>query len=295
MKIRLAENFRAVFYAPFYATHALGFFAREGLEVEFVTSAAPGDAIGGLDDGKIDLTWGGPMRVMKARDQNPNSTLVCFAEVVARDPFYLVGRADMGEFRLVDLGSLRFASVAEVPTPWMCLQHDLRLAGVDPTRLARIADRSMAENLEALRDGRLDVAQMFEPFVARALDQGFGKILYAASARGPCVYTSLLASRERIARDPTLFAAAIRAVGHMQEWLAARGAFELPAAVATYFTDVPPAVLAAALLRYGEAGIWAATPEMSRAGFLRLGESLMSGGFLSRPPSYEACVQEGLG
>ena len=27
--------------------------------------------------------------------------------------------------------------VAEVPTPWMCLQHDLRLAGVDP--LARLA------------------------------------------------------------------------------------------------------------------------------------------------------------
>ena len=31
MKIRLAENFRAVFYAPFYATQALGFYAREGI------------------------------------------------------------------------------------------------------------------------------------------------------------------------------------------------------------------------------------------------------------------------
>ena len=32
MKIKLKENFRAVFYAPFYATQALGFYAREGVE-----------------------------------------------------------------------------------------------------------------------------------------------------------------------------------------------------------------------------------------------------------------------
>jgi NitT/TauT family transport system substrate-binding protein len=49
--IRFAENFRALFYAPFYATRALGLFADEGVEVEWLGSATP------------DLTWGGPMRV----------------------------------------------------------------------------------------------------------------------------------------------------------------------------------------------------------------------------------------
>jgi NitT/TauT family transport system substrate-binding protein len=33
MPIRLMENFRAVFYAPYYATHALGFYARLGVDV----------------------------------------------------------------------------------------------------------------------------------------------------------------------------------------------------------------------------------------------------------------------
>ena len=42
MPIRLMENFRAVFYAPYYATHALGFYQREGVEVELLTSDAPG-------------------------------------------------------------------------------------------------------------------------------------------------------------------------------------------------------------------------------------------------------------
>jgi NitT/TauT family transport system substrate-binding protein len=290
MKIRLAENFRAVFYAPFYATRALGFFAREGLDVEFVTSATPGDAVPGVLDGTLDLTWGGPMRVMRAHDQQPGSPLECFCEVVSRDPFYLVGRPDIVDFRLADLYRLRVATVSEVPTPWMCLQHDFRLAGLDPAGLPRVADRTMAENLAALGDGRLDVVQVFEPYVSIALREGFGKILYAASARGPCVYTSFIASRQRIAREPQAFVAMTRAVAHMQGWLAGHDAEELAAATAPLFPEVAPDVLRAALRRYRDAGIWAATPAMSREGFARLAESLVSGGFLSRPADFAACV-----
>src|ERR1700677_3518648 len=73
MPIKLSENFRAVFYAPFYATHALGFYAREGVEVELLNSPAPAAAASDLLDGTIDLSWGGPMRVMKTRQQNPDS------------------------------------------------------------------------------------------------------------------------------------------------------------------------------------------------------------------------------
>jgi NitT/TauT family transport system substrate-binding protein len=292
MKIRLSENFRAVFYAPFYATQAFG--AEEGLEIGLVTSSAPGDAVPRLLDGTIDVTWGGPMRVMKARDHDPGTPLVCFGEVVARDPFYLVGRPDIETFGLADLTRLRFATVSEVPTPWMCLQHDLRLAGIDPAALARVTDRTMADNLAALRDGRVDVVQLFEPFVTRALREGVGKILYAASARGPCVYTSFIASRERIAREPAAFAALVRAAGRMQQWLAAKGGGELAAATAKFYPDVAPDELAEALTRYAAAGIWAATPAMSREGFARLGECFLSGGDLSVPPVFESCLAQDL-
>src|SRR6266849_4477538 len=106
MRIKLAENFRAVFYAPFYATHALGFYTSEGVEVDLLDSPAPAAAASGLLDGSIDLSWGGPMRVMKARDLDPASPLVCFCEVVARDPFFLVGRSRHSKFQLADLASL---------------------------------------------------------------------------------------------------------------------------------------------------------------------------------------------
>src|ERR1700741_1211212 len=51
MHVKLSENFRAVFYAPFYATHALGFYTAEGVEVELLNSPAPAAADAGLLDG----------------------------------------------------------------------------------------------------------------------------------------------------------------------------------------------------------------------------------------------------
>jgi NitT/TauT family transport system substrate-binding protein len=296
MPITLAENFRAVFYAPFYATHSLGFFAREGIDVELIASANPGDAVSGVLDGTIDVTWGGPMRVMKARDGDPRSPLACFCEVVARDPFFLVGRLASTPFKLVDLPRLRFAPVCEVPTPWMCLQHDLREQGIDPAGLHRMPDRTMAQNLEALRRGELDVVQLFEPYVSIASQEGIGEVLYAASARGPTVYTTLIATRDSLARRRADFTAMRRAIGHMQDWLAAHTADELADAVTPFYPEIPRSLLARALARYGEAGLWARTPAVSSQGFARLGESLVSGGFIARSPVYEDCVDmSGLG
>ena len=294
MKFRLAENFRALFYAPFYATQALGLYSDEGLDVEFVGSSVPGDAVSALLRGSIDLTWGGPMRVMRARDQEPASPLVCFCEVVARDPFHLVGKAQHTDFRLADLTGMRCATVSEVPTPWMCLQHDLREQGLDPDSLDRVTDRSMADNLAALCEGRLDVIQVFEPFTSRALQTGSGTLLYAASARGPTVYTSFIATRDAIARNRDAYVAAVRAVSRMQDWLAANDAEALARVAAPYYPDIAHDLLLSSLRRYRDSGIWARDPQMSRPGFARLAQSLLSGGFVSRLPRYEDCVDETL-
>jgi len=294
MHVKLSENFRAVFYGPFYATHALGFYTGEGVEVELLNSPAPAAAAAGLLDGSIDVAWGGPMRVMKARDEDPNSPLTCFCEVAGRDPFYLVGTADPSTFRLSDLARLKLGSVSEVATPWLCLQHDLRLEGVDPERINRVADRTMTQNLEALRRGELDVGQMFEPYASMAVRSGAGNILYAASSRGATCYTTFLASRDSVRRNRAAFEAMTRATRRTLAWVAEHSADELAAAVAPFYPNVPRDILAVAYRRYKDAELWSRTPEVSRQGFVRLAESLRSGGFISREHRYEDCVETSL-
>jgi NitT/TauT family transport system substrate-binding protein len=295
MHIRLAENFRALFYAPFYAAHALGFYKGEGVEIELLPSPAPAAAAPALLDGTVDLTWGGPMRVMKDRDEEKGaSPLVCFCEVVARDPFCLVGHADPTTFQLSDLWRMRLATVSEVPTPWLCLQHDLRKVGIDPERIDRVTDRTMASNLDALRRGWVDVVQMFEPYVSMAVRDGTGNVLYAASTRGPTVYTTFLATRPGIERNRSAMHAMTRAIARMQDWLAQHSANELAEISADYYPHVAADVLLSSLQRYREAGLWSRTVEVSREGFARLAESLLSGGFISSMAQYEDCVDKSL-
>ena len=235
MRLRLYENYRFVLYAPFYAAHAIGAYAAEGLTVELSPSPGMGKAEQALIEGAVDVLWAGPMRVIKHHDDDPGSPLVCFAEIVCRDPFSIVGRYPNPGFRLADLAAMRFATVSEVPTPWLCLQQDLRQAGIDPDRLDRIGERSMAENLAALRDGSLDAAQLFEPVVEEALATGAGHLWHAASSRGRTTYTAFVTTRERLLRDAEPLLRMVRAIYRTQRWLRANPAVLVAETIASIF------------------------------------------------------------
>ena len=289
IRLRLAENFRAVFYAPFYATFSLGHFRSEGLDVTLVDSAAPGGGPADLLDGNADVTWGGPMRVMKYRDEG-RPDLVCFCEVVRRDPFYLVGRPPPeGAFDLRSLSQLRLGSVSEVPTPWLCLQQDLRDLGLDPEHLSRAAGHSMSANIAGLGRGDIDVAQVFEPFAEEARSAGFA-ILHAQSSRGPTSYTTFTATPEGIRRHRAAFTRMMQAMVRTQAWLSRNAADELARAVASFFPSIPKGRLSCCFARYMQARVWADDTDVSREGFSRLATSLRSGGFISSQPDYDACV-----
>ena len=294
MRLRLYENHRFVLYAPFYAAHATGAYAREGIEVDLLPSPGMGRAEDDLVRGAVDVIWAGPMRVMKHHDAHPASPLVCFAEVVCRDPFSLIGRRPNPDFRLADLAAMRFATVSEVPTPWLCLQEDLRHAGLDPARLDRIADRNMRDNLAALRAGEIEAVQLFEPFVEEALGSGAGHLWHAASERGRTTYTAFVASRDRLARDPEPFLAMVRAIHRTQQWLQAQRADEIAVAIAAFFPDLDRGILSRALARYAAQGVWGQDPVLPEDGFDRLRRGLLSSGFIAAPAPFADCVDNRL-
>lgn len=152
----------------------------------------------------------------------------------------------------------------------------------------------MAANLDALCTGQLDVVQLFEPYVSMALQMGAGDILYAASTRGPTVYTTFIATRSAIERHRDAFADITRAIARVQDWLTGHSAEELADVTTSFYPDIPRTILVSSLHRYGQGGIWARACAVSREGFRRLGECLVSGGFLSRMPTYENCVDQSL-
>ena len=294
MAITLQESLRAIFYAPFYAALARDAFAAEGVEISFVSSPRPQDAARRLMDGTVDVCWGGPMRVMDTYQHVPGCDIVCFAEVVTRDPFLLVGRTPKPGFMLADLRDVTLATVSEVPTPWQCLQHDLREAGVDPATVRRVAGRTMAENVAALKAGTVDVIQVFEPFPSLLLAEGAGHVWYEAARRGPTSYTTFYARRGLLGARREELGRMVKAIARTQRWVAAADAAGIADAIARYFPDVPPPILEAACRRYKALGIWNADPVLSRIGYERLLASLRSGRFVDPGTPFEIAVDNSL-
>jgi NitT/TauT family transport system substrate-binding protein len=292
--LTLSENFRALFYAPFYAAFAIGAYQAEGVAVTLRPSPGPADTTADLLAGKVDAMWGGPLRVLLTHAEDPAADTVCFCDVIVRDPFFVVGREPRPDFRLADLAGQRFASVAEVPTPWLCLQDDLRRAGIDPASLNRVSGPSMAENAEALRAGTLDAVQLFQPYAETLIAEGVGHVWYAAATRGPTSYTTLVARRAVLAARRDEFAAVVRGMSRALHWIAVTPGAEMARALAEFLPDVPSPILAAAIERYRALGLYAPDPVMRREGFDRLQAAMLSGGALQRAIPFEACVDNTL-
>ena len=290
MPITPIENFRSIFYTPFYAAFALAAYAAEGLEVQLMESSHPSETANALLTGKGEVAWGGPMRVMVANNRNPDCGLLLFCEVVARDPFFLIGREPHATFQFKDLMDKKVATVSEVPTPWICLQHDLRLAGLDPKEIDRVSDRTIPENVAALRSGAVDVIQVFQPFVEKLLEENAGHLWYAAADRGLTSYTALYTTRKFMERNPEAILQMTRAVYRTQKWIAAHDGEELAARVVAYFPDLPQETLAKALARYKTLGLWNRSPILSREGFEWLQSACLSGGLTHKGFPYEHCV-----
>lgn len=294
MSITLFESFRAVFYTPFYLAHALGAYEAEGVSVTLGTSANLGSVADQLQSGEVDVYWGGPMRIMMNHDQDPDCGIVGFCEAVSRDPFFIIGASARPDFALSDLAGLSLASVNEVPTPWMCLQDDLRRAGMDPSAVSRIDDRSMPDNVAALRAGTVDAIQVFQPFAEELIADGAGHLWYAAASRGPCSYTTFYASRDTVARRQDELYRMTRAMFRTQKWLHTKRPIDVAEAVREYFPDLGLDTLAACAERYLASGVWGASPLLARDGFERLRAALLSGGLIAREIPYEDCVDNSL-
>jgi NitT/TauT family transport system substrate-binding protein len=295
VKLTLIENFRALFYAPFYAAFELGAWKAEGLDVSMITGGAAGQTIGMLAAGAAEVSWGGPLRVILAHEKDPASDTVAFCEVVGRDPFFLIGREPNAGFRMADLVGKRVAITSEVPTPGICLTRDLQLAGIDPEAIARTPPRTMGENAAALRAGEVDVIQVFQPYAQTLIDEGVGHLWYAAATRGLCCYTTLNTTRRFIQENPQALLAMTRGMFRAQKWIFSHSGTDLVEVVGSYLPDVPRDVLAACFEKYKALGTWSRDPVVKRAGIEWKRDALLACGMIRNGLDYEAYVDPHFG
>ena len=297
MTLRLQEPFRSVFYVPFYAAMARGAFGAEGLDVELLAGTSPrggGERVlAAVMSGDADVGWGGPIRVLIEHDRDPGSPLRCFGAAVLADPFFIVGRTPRPDFQLTDLAGLTLGVVSEVPTPYWMLANDLARASVDPTAIRLVNGPSMQENAAALAAGRLDAAQLLEPFVTDLVRAGAGHVWDAASSRGATAYSTFYAMQTRIDAKRDAIAALLRGMASTLAWVRKAAPGEIAEAVGGFLTNLAPEVLIDVISRYQAGGIWPATPDITVEAFERLRAAMLRAEAITRPSTFDECVFTG--
>ena len=293
-QITLYENLRACSYTPFYLAQTLGFFEEEGLDINLQLSPSPPETAQGLIDGRADVSFGGPMRVLMHHNADEDCPLICFGQVVARDPFILVGQTPNTTFCFQDLIGPKIGIATDVPTPWMTLQDDLSRAGVEPNLINKSADRTMQENTILFKKGELDIVQVFEPYAQELLESG-GHIWHSFSTRGDIAFTTFYATRSFLDSNRFACRSLINAINKSLTKIHQSSAKEISDAIRPfYFPCLTTNSYENIINRYKESKLWPKTTALPAASFVRLKAALLSGGLIQKDIPYERIVDREL-
>ena len=290
--LRLMETFRTVFYTPIYVSVAGGFLEQEGLDVTFSTSPSQfPHPLSALKHGAADIVQSGIMRCIIALDWGAETAPQHFAEINARDGFFVLSREPQPNF---SWDRLRGASVIPVgfsPMPWASFQYAMRNNGVDPGGLNLLMGLSLDDAVAAFRDGRADFIHLPQPAAEQLIADGTA---HPAVALGPenghMAYSSFAATREFLARRPDTVRRFVAGFAKALEWLNAAGPEEIARAISSFFPDVPLELLSRAVERLQTQGTWPSTPALEQPEFERLQDALMAAGLVREHQEYGAVV-----
>lgn len=290
--LRLMETFRTVFYTPIYVSVAGGFLEQEGLDVTFSTSPSQfPHPLSALKHGAADIVQSGIMRCIIALDWGAETAPQHFAEINARDGFFVLSREPQPNF---SWDRLRGASVIPVgfsPMPWASFQYAMRNNGVDPGGLNLLMGLSLDDAIAAFREGRADFIHLPQPAAEQLIADGTA---HPAVALGPenghMAYSSFAATREFLARRPDTVRRFVAGFAKALEWLNAAGPEEIARAISSFFPDVPLELLSRAVERLQTQGTWPSTPALEQPEFERLQDALMAAGLVREHQEYGAVV-----
>lgn len=295
LRLNLGDPSEArLYYLPHALAEAAGLFAREGLEVAFLTATggghtAMGGQLGAVAAGEADLAVGGPMVTMKLQAEG-GARLVNFCALVRANPWVIASPRPLAARGLADLRGHGVVDAANVATARFCFLAAREAAGLDEAALPLLAGRGEAD-LAACAQGEAGLVHHHLHALAPWIAAGrLHPVLSMAGPTGAVPWSAYIAQAERLAADPEPFAAFRRAIGAALALLARESAAALAQAVGPHYPGYDRAALAWAIDYYRAAGLWAPDPAMPRAEFAHFATLMQRAGWLDAPPDIDALI-----
>jgi NitT/TauT family transport system substrate-binding protein len=152
----------------------------------------------------------------------------------------------------------------------------------------------MSRNIRAYLRGEVDVIQVFEPYAQQLVASGHGTIWHRFAQRGDIAYTTFYATRQMTESRRDDCARLVAGMSRALKALSRSKAQTIAQAITSFLPDLPLEVLTQIIDQYRSSKLWAESPDLPPAPFLRLKAALVSGGLIGSDPAYERVVDREL-
>lgn len=278
----------SAFYTPLIATMACGFLRDEGLNPVY-RLAPPGAGVrAALETGAAHVAQSAVATHFAPLAQGERLDVVHFAQINARDGFYLTGRHAQARFAWADLVG-KTVLVDHLFQPLAMFQYAAFRSGVDWKQI-RIVDAGDVEAMDrAFRAGQGDYVHQQGPAPQQLEYDGLGYLVASVGeVIGPVAFSSLCARRDWLATDMAL--AFMRAYRRGQRYALDTPPVDIAAQIAEFFPTIATPVLQRTIANYQALGCWTTDARIERRAYETTVDVFLYSRYIERRIPYDSVV-----
>ena len=253
MPLRIMASRHSAFYSPLLT--AVRFLRDEGVDVTYDVLKPAQRTYQLLRDGEVDIMQSAVSSNWNLRERGVEPLPVHFAQINQRDGFFIVGREPAPAFEWKKLEG-RALLADHGLQPLVMLKYAAEHNGVDWKKI-EVIDAGSPEKMEAaFQAGTADYLHQQGPVLN-------GEIVASVGASMPPVaFSSLCCSREFQKTDR--YQTFLKSYAKAREWVRTANPAEVASTESSFFPQVAPEPLTAAIQRYQALGCWDGRIEIAR-------------------------------
>lgn len=290
-KITVGEVTHSVFYTPQYVAHSLGYFEKEGLDVEIQLTSGADKVTSAVLSGDVEIGFCGSEATIYVYNNGEKDYLVNFAGLTKKDGSFLVSREKIENFKTEDLKGKHILGGREGGMPALTLQWALNQNGINTDEVNLDTSIDFASMSGAFIGGTGDFVTMFEPAASALEKQGYGYVVESVGNLGGTVpYTSYNARKSYIENNPDVIEGFTKAIQKGIDYTMNHNAEEIADVIIDYFPDTSRNDLIDIINKYKDNDSWFKTTYIEEASFNHIEEIMENGGKLDKKAPYNKLV-----
>ena len=291
-KVNVSEVTRSIFYAPQYVAINKGFFKENGIEIDLITGEGADSVMTSVLSGQVDIGFAGPEASIYVYNEGKEDYTQVFAQMTRKDGSFLVSKEKIDDFKWENLKGKKIIPGRKGGVPYMTLEYVLKNNGINPQK-DLILDDSIKFDLMAgaFASGDADFVTLFEPTASMTELEGKGYVVTSIGKEaGEIPYTAYFAKKSYIDENADLIQRFTNTIYQGQQWVKNHSSADIAKEIESFFPGTDLEILEKAVQSYKDIEAWNETPVLSKDGFNRLQDVIMTAGELSKEAPYEKVV-----